>query len=174
MFFLLKLLKLSQHTGLFPHVFTTLSQPWSLTRFILFGLLLVTKNLSDSYYLELKSEVVQILCLCLRYNKMRKRWENKILLTSVAQTKHVVTTLEITFINVFVSLMTLSTLVNVAAFPTVGFLTVNCNCCTCVGTWSSCSINSFLWEPAGTCWYEKAKYKKLCHNELHAECNPWK
>ena len=45
--------------------------------------------------------------------------------TFVAQTKHVVTTFDMTFMRFFVSCITLSTFVNVAAFPTVGFFTVN-------------------------------------------------
>lgn len=79
------------------------------------------------------------------------------LLTLVAQVKHVVTTLEITSIRPLVSWITLSTLVKVAALPTVGFLTVNCSCCTYVGTRSRFSSNSFLWIPPGTYKWTQVK-----------------
>ena len=72
-------------------------------------------------------------------------------LTFVAQTKHVVTTFEITFIKFLVSCITLSTFVKVAAFPTVGFFTVNWSCWTYVGTRSKFSKSSFLCGPPGTC-----------------------
>lgn len=68
----------------------------------------------------------------------------------VAHSKHTVTTLEITFIRFFVSCMTLSTLVKVAAFPTVWSLTVNCSLCTNVGTLSRFSRSSFFCAPPGT------------------------
>lgn len=54
-----------------------------------------------------------------------------------------------------VSWITLSTLEKVAALPTVGFLTLNCSCCTYVGTWSRCSRSSFLWDPMGTCQHRQ-------------------
>lgn len=66
-----------------------------------------------------------ITCLCLFKRRIDRIFPR---LTFVAQTKHVVTTFEITFMRFFVSCMTLSTFVNVAAFPTVGFFTVNCSC----------------------------------------------
>lgn len=88
----------------------------------------------------------------LKYNKdtMKHAIINCGNLTLVAHSKQVVTTLEITFIRFFVSCITLSTLVNVAAFPTVWSLTVNCNLCTKVGTLSRCSRSSFLFDPPGT------------------------
>lgn len=72
------------------------------------------------------------------------------MVTLFAQSKHVVTTLLMTFMRCLVSWMTLSTLLKVAARPTVGSLTVNCSCCTYVGTLSRCSNNSFFVVPAGT------------------------
>lgn len=79
----------------------------------------------------------------------------KYILTLVAQTKQVVTTLEMTPMRFLVSWITLSTLEKVAALPTVGFLTLNCSCCTYVGTWSRCSRSSFLWDPMGTCQHRQ-------------------
>jgi hypothetical protein len=71
--------------------------------------------------------------------------------TLFAQSKQVVTTLLMTFMRCLVSWMTLSTLLKVAARPTVGSFTVNCSCCTYVGTLSRCSRSSFFVVPAGTC-----------------------
>lgn len=88
------------------------------------------------------------------------------LLTLVAQVKHVVTTLEITSIRPLVSWITLSTLVKVAALPTVGFFTVNCSCCTYVGTRSRFSSNSFLWIPPGT--YKGTQVKLF---RLYSQCH---
>lgn len=92
---------------------------------------------------------VRIVCIA------RTLFTGILLLTLLAHSKHVVTTLFITFIRFFVSLMTWSTLTNVAALPTVGSLTVNCKVWTYVGTLSKWSNNSFLFCPAGTCESEK-------------------
>lgn len=73
------------------------------------------------------------------------------ILTLFAHSKHVVTTLLMTFIRFFVSCITWSTLTKVAAFPTVGSFTVNCSVCTYVGTLSKWSSSSFFCCPAGTC-----------------------
>lgn len=100
----------------------------------------------------------------------------KIVLTLVAQTKQVVTTFDITFINVLVSLMTLSTFENVADFPTVGIFTVNCNCCTYVGTWSNCSKSSFLFAPMGTCNLNIVLHQKILLTYVHrifSKINSW-
>lgn len=70
--------------------------------------------------------------------------------TLFAHSKHVVTTLLMTFIRRLVSCITLSTLQNVADRPTVGSLTVNCSCWTYVGTLSRCAKSSFFVVPAGT------------------------
>lgn len=91
---------------------------------------------------------------CCFLNNINKRLKNE--LTLVAQTKQVVTTLEITPIRFLVSTITLSTLLKVAALPTVGFLTQNWSCCTYVGTWSRCSSSSFLCEPMGTCQHQQS------------------
>lgn len=71
-------------------------------------------------------------------------------LTLLAQSKHVETTFDMIFMRFFVSCMTWSTFTNVAAFPTVGSLTVNWSVCTYVGTLSNWSRSSFLGGPAGT------------------------
>lgn len=53
---------------------------------------------------------------------------NILCFTFDAHSKQVVTTVEIMLIKFFVSCITESTLVKVAALPTVGFLTLNCSC----------------------------------------------
>ena len=64
--------------------------------------------------------------LASKISEMQKLLQNLLKnLTLVAQTKHVVTTLDITSMRFLVSWITLSTFVNVAALPTVGFFTVN-------------------------------------------------
>lgn len=94
------------------------------------------------------------------------------LLTLLAQSKQVVTTLLMTFIKFFVSRMTWSTFTNVAAFPTVGSFTVNCSVCTNVGTTSNWSSSSFFESPAGT-WYEKMRttlYKRFASSAKYSAC----
>jgi hypothetical protein len=59
---------------------------------------------------------------------MKERKKGKSAITLLAHSKQVLTTFETQFMQFLVSWMTASTLVNVAAFPTVGFFTVNCNC----------------------------------------------
>lgn len=89
----------------------------------------------------------------MRWERRKEDFEQ--IITFVAQTKHVVTTFDITFMRFFVSCITLSTFVNVAALPTVGFLTVNWSCWTYVGTRSRFSRSSFLCGPPGTCDHGK-------------------
>lgn len=102
------------------------------------------------------------------------RWNNtRAYLTFVAQTKHVVTTFEITFIKFFVSCITLSTLVKVAAFPTVGFFTVNWSCCTYVGTRSRFSKSSFLCGPPGTCTHAQHRIQSYVFIRIARQTWSW-
>jgi len=71
-------------------------------------------------------------------------------LTLLAVSKQIPTTVVMTSMRLLVSLMTESTLVKVAAFPTVGFLTLNWSCWTRVGTSSTFSRRDFFSRPVGT------------------------
>lgn len=83
-------------------------------------------------------------------NYSRNTQPNSPALTLFAHSKHVFTTLLMTFIRFFVSWITWSTLTKVAALPTVGSFTENCSVCTSGGTLSTCSDSSFFGCPTGT------------------------
>ena len=65
--------------------------------------------------------------------------------------KQVVTTLATAFMRFLVSWMTLSTLLKVAAFPTVGDLMVKFSCWQYTGSLSRFPRRSFIGPPGGTC-----------------------
>ena len=71
-------------------------------------------------------------------------------LTFVAHIKQVVTTLATQFIRSLVCCITVSTLLKVADFPTVGDLRVKLSCWQRIGKRSKCVTRSVLWVPAGT------------------------
>ena len=68
----------------------------------------------------------------------------------MAHIKQVVTTLATQFIRSLVCCITVSTLLKVADFPTVGDLRVKLSCWQRIGKRSKCVTRSVLWVPAGT------------------------
>ena len=85
-----------------------------------------------------------------RKQKFFLGWPKRVGLTLVAQMKQVVTTLATAFMRFLVSWMTLSTLLKVAALPTVGDLMVKFSCWQYTGNLSRLESRSFFGEPGGT------------------------
>lgn len=107
------------------------------------------KNMADKIFKKIGKRKIKTQEVKRISKNKQIKWTQEIKRTFVAQFNDALTTFVMTDIRFLVSCITLSTLVKVAVFPTVTFLTANCNCCTYVGTLSILSKSSFFGEPVG-------------------------